>query len=160
MEQKKDIFDRIMGLPVFRSVRPLYVKHKSVLLYIFFGGLTTFVSIGSFALCNMAMESWLDEVLASLLANIFSWVAAVSFAYVTNRIWVFPSQEKGIGMLREIGAFFGGRLATLALEEGILYVGITLATMDALWVKLLAQVVVLVLNYVISKLLVFRKKNV
>ncbi len=151
MEQEKDIFDRIMAWPIFRPINPFYKKHKSVLLYLFFGALTTVVSIGSFALCDLVMHP--------LLANIVSWIAAVSFAYVTNRIWVFSSRETGIGIFREMGAFFGGRLATLALEEGILYVGITLASMEALWIKTLAQVVVLLLNYVISKFLVFRKKR-
>lgn len=151
MEQNKDIFDRIMSLPVFRPIYPVYEKYKSLLLYLFFGALTTVVSIGTFALCDL----WMD----ALIANVLSWVAAVSFAYVTNRIWVFSSREKGRGIFREIGAFFGGRLLTLGLEEVVLYVGITLAEMDSLWVKVLAQIIVLVLNYVISKLLVFRKKQ-
>lgn len=151
MEQNKDIFDRIMSHSVFRSIYPAYEKYKSVLLYLFFGALTTAVSIGIFALCDL----WMD----ALIANILSWVAAVSFAYVTNRIWVFSSREKGIGILRQIGAFFGGRLLTLGLEEAVLYIGITLVEMDSLLVKILAQIIVLILNYVISKLLVFRKER-
>lgn len=149
MENRPDVFDRIVALPVFSSVAPFYKKHKSVLLYLLFGGLTTLVSIGIFALCLPVMDV--------LVANILSWVGAVSFAYATNRTWVFSSKEKGIGILGEAGAFFGGRIVTLALEEAILYVFISLLFLSPLPVKILAQVIVLILNYGISKLFVFKK---
>lgn len=147
--EKRDIFDKLMALALFRSIQPFYMKYKSVLLYLFFGGLTTLVSICTFGLCEPFVD-WFG-------ANVISWICAVSFAYVTNRIWVFTSREKGIAVLREIGMFFAGRLLTLALEQGVLYLGITLLFMEPLAVKVLAQVIVLILNYVISKLIVFRK---
>ena len=151
MEHKPDIFDRIMALPLLSKFAPFYKRQKSVLLYLLFGGLTTLVSIGTYALFLPVADP--------LVANIFSWVAAVSFAYVTNRTWVFASKEKGTGIFREAVVFYGGRAFTLALEEGILYVFITLLSFHPLTVKVLAQIVVLVLNYVISKLLVFRKQS-
>ncbi len=150
MENRQDIFDKIMALPMFSSFAPFYKKHKSVLLYLLFGGLTTLVSIGTFAL--------LLPVIDALVANILSWVAAVSFAYGTNRTWVFSSKEKGTGVFREICAFFGGRIFTLALEEGILFLFIKQLSFDSLSVKIVAQLVVLVLNYIISKFFVFLKK--
>lgn len=149
MEHSQDVFDRIMALPVFSFGAPFYKKHKSVLLYLLFGGLTTLVSIGSYWLLLPVMDA--------LVANLFSWVAAVSFAYATNRTWVFPSKEMGFGVFREAGTFFGGRIFTLLLEEAILYIFITLLLFPPLTVKILAQVAVLVLNYVISKLIVFKK---
>ena len=152
MSEKQDIFDRIMMLPGLRNFFNLYKKHKSVLLYIFFGGLTTVVSIGSFVLCDSVLR------IHPLLANLISWVCAVSFAYVTNRVWVFDSQAKGAAIVKEILAFFGGRLLTLGLEEALLLVFVTWLQFNSTVIKLIAQIVVLVLNYVISKLLVFRKK--
>ena len=149
MEEHKDIFDRLMTLPVLSKLAPFYLRHKSVLLYLFFGALTTLVSIGTFELCLLFMDA--------LLANVPSWIAAVGFAYVTNRTWVFSSQAKGIGIFREACTFYGGRIVTFLLEEVILYVFITLLFLPPLTVKILAQVVVLVLNYVISKLIVFKK---
>ena len=149
MEEQNDIFDRIMALPLLSKFAPFYKKHKSVLLYLLFGGLTTVVSIGTYALFL--------PVVSPLIANIFSWVAAVTFAYVTNRTWVFASKEKGLAIIQEAFAFYGGRVFTLGLEEVVLYVFITLLFFPPLTVKVFAQVIVLILNYVISKLFVFKK---
>jgi len=150
--EKKDIFDKLMSLPVLRCFEGFYKKHKAVLLYLFFGGLTTLISIGSFVLAEQVMDA--------LLANVISWVAAVSFAYVTNRIWVFSSTAVGAkAVIREVLAFFGGRLLTLGFEELVLLLLIHFAHWDSTLVKLLAQLGVLVLNFVISKWMVFRKKK-
>ena len=149
MEKQEDIFDRIMALPLLSKFAPFYKKHKSVLLYLLFGGLTTVVSIGTYALFL--------PVVSPLIANIISWVAAVTFAYVTNRTWVFASKEKGLAIIQEAFAFYGGRVFTLGLEEVVLYVFITLLFFPPLTVKVFAQVIVLILNYVISKLFVFNK---
>lgn len=149
MEKQEGIFDRIMALPLLSKFAPFYKKHKSVLLYLLFGGLTTVVSIGTYALFL--------PVVSPLIANIISWVAAVTFAYVTNRTWVFASKEKGLAIIQEAFAFYGGRVFTLGLEEVVLYVFITLLFFPPLTVKVFAQVIVLILNYVISKLFVFKK---
>ena len=121
-------------------------------MYIFFGGLTTLVSVGSFVLCDKFLH------IDPLIANLISWVCAVSFAYVTNRTWVFSSKATGSAVLKELISFFAGRLFTLGLEEVMLLVFVTLMQFDSTVIKLIAQIVVLVLNYVISKLLVFRNK--
>ena len=93
-----------------------------------------------------------------LLANAVSWVAAVTFAYVTNRTWVFTQKACGLsGVLGEMGRFFAGRLATLGMEEVILWLFVEQLHFDSMAVKLVAQVLVVLANYVISKLLVFRK---
>lgn len=93
-----------------------------------------------------------------LIADIFSWIIAVLFAFVTNKIWVFQSKNDTIlAFVREAVAFFAGRVATLVVEEVILFVFITMLQWNSLGVKIAAQVIVIVLNYVISKLLVFKK---
>ncbi len=150
---KEDLFDRLMHLPVLRLFEPFYKKHKEVLLYLFFGGLTTLVSVGSFALFAEGLHVHV------LIANVFSWILAVLFAYVTNRTWVFSEKaDTRAGILRETAAFFAGRLATLGVEELILLVFITWLGLPSVPVKLAAQVSVIVLNYVVSKFFVFRKK--
>lgn len=146
---KKDIFDKIMSSPVLSKFYPLYQKRKSVLLYIFFGGLTTAVSIGTFAFCNSIFA------INELVSNIFSWIAAVTFAYLTNRTWVFNSEKTGKAIITEMIAFFGGRVTTLVIEELILLVFVTLLHLNGLLIKVLAQFIVLVLNYFISKIMVF-----
>ena len=152
--QEKDIFDRIMELPVLRIVNPFYKKNKEILLYLFFGGLTFLVSISSYALFNIRI-GW-----NALTANIASWILAVAFAYVTNRTWVFESStDRGSTLIKEITGFFGGRIATLVIEELILFIFITEFEMNSVLVKIVAQVVVIALNYVISKMIVFKPEG-
>ncbi len=150
--EKKDIFDKIMSLPGFRIFEPFYKKNKEVLLYLFFGGLTFLISVVTYAYFTMMFG------MNELIADIFSWIIAVLFAFVTNKIWVFQSKNDTIlAFVREAVAFFAGRVATLVVEEVILFVFITMLQWNSLGVKIAAQVIVIVLNYVISKLLVFKK---
>ena len=154
MERRKDIFDRLMELPPLRPLQPRWRKYREVLLYLLFGGLTTLISIIVFWLCNRPLG------LNEHIANAVSWVLAVLFAYLTNAAWVFFARPGSRGeALRQLLSFYAGRLATLGVEELILLVFVTWLKLDSMLVKIAAQVVVIVLNYVISKLLVFRKKG-
>lgn len=150
MTEKRDIFDKIMALPVLRCFEKPYRKHKDVLLYLFFGVLSTVVSIGSFVL--------LDKCMNELIANGISWVVTVGFAYVTNRTWVFHSTARRGEIPKELLSFYSGRVLTLVMEETLLLVFVTWLGLNATVIKLIAQVAVVVGNYFISKLLVFRKK--
>ena len=149
-ENNQDIFDRIMGLPGLRCFYQPYEKHKAILLYLFFGGLTTLISIGTFMI-------FIRCAIHLLIANLLSWVCAVSFAYVTNRIWVFSSRATGKALWHEMLSFVSGRLATLGFEELMLWVFVGLLGLNSTFMKVLAQVGVLILNYVISKIFVFKK---
>lgn len=125
-----------------------YEKYKQIILYVFFGGLTTLVSLGTF---------WVADRVLSLnehIANIVSWIVAVLFAFVTNRRFVF---EAAGSRWAQLVKFYGGRLTTLGIEELMVLIFITWLGFDSMAVKLAAQVVVLVLNFVVSKWFVFRK---
>lgn len=126
---------------------------KELILYTIFGNLTFVISIGSYAVFNIAFG------INELIANALAWVFAVLFSYVTNKKWVFkaPTPTK-TAFFVQMFAFFSGRFMTLVIEEAIIFVFITLLAYPSMWVKLAAQVVVVVLNYVISKLFVFRDK--
>ena len=153
MDEKKDIFDRLMGLRPFRPLWPFYVKYKEPLLYLFFGGLTTLISIFVFWLFNSPLG------LNELVANLISWLLAVLFAFLTNKTWVFQSGGQEKGFLSLMLSFYAGRLVTLGVEELLLLVFITWLGFNSMAVKIVAQIVVIILNYVISKLLVFRNKG-
>ena len=117
---KPDIFDRIMSLKIFKWANPFYTKYKEVLMYLLFGGLTTLVSVGVFAL----FESHFG--LNEHISNVISWLTAVRFAFVTNRIWVFPTKTKGFAaFIFQMAKFYGGRLFTLGVEELMLFVFVT-----------------------------------
>ncbi|MCR4744706.1 MAG: GtrA family protein [Lachnospiraceae bacterium] len=153
-EKKPDIFDKIMHLPVLNIFEPFYKKYKEGLMYLFFGGLAFFLNIFLFALFTDIMK------INDLLANAISWVICVLFQYITNRTWVFDGHVEGsAALIKQISSFFGGRIFTLVVEEIIILVFITWLGFNRIAVKLVAQVVVIVLNYVISKLFVFKKKE-
>ena len=149
-----DIFDKIMHLPIFGFIEPFYKKNKEVLLYLLFGGLTFIVSILSYSFFCMVYS------MNELVSNIISWILAVTFAYVTNRTWVFGSNAKGFNAVsKEAVYFYLGRVVTLVIEEIILFVFITIMGFNNILVKVIAQVIIIILNYVISKLAVFGGKE-
>lgn len=148
MDDKQNIFDRIMRLPLLRVFYPFYERHREALLYLFFGVLTTAISWGSFYLFYYPLS------LGELTANALSWIAAVIFAFFTNRTFVFEARGN---LLREAASFFLSRLTTLLLEEGWIFLLVTLLSFEAMWVKIAGSVFVLVLNYVFSKFIVFKK---
>ena len=148
--ENKDVFDRIMSLKALSFALPFYKKNKEKLLYLFFGALTTVISVVVFALFTKVIP--LDE----LIANIISWIVAVLFAFVTNRIWVFES-AKDKGIIKQLLSFYSGRLVTLGVEEVLLFIFIKQLCLNEMLVKIAAQVVIIVLNYIISKLFIFKK---
>lgn len=150
---EKDIFDRLMTLPLLRRFQPLFAAHREGLLYLFFGGLTTLVGVGSYAVFQEVFS------INELVANFFSWILAVAFAFVTNQKWVFRDGESGNeGLMQRLTAFYAGRVATLLVEEAIIAVFVTALGLPGIPVKIAAQVVVILLNYIISKLFVFKKR--
>ena len=150
MRDNRDIFDKLMCLPILNVFEPFYKKNKDVLLYLFFGGLTFIISIVTYAFFDITLS------MNELVANVLSWILAVSFAYVTNKIWVFNAPTHSVGeFMKQLLSFFGGRVATLVIEELILLVFVTLLAFPSVPVKVVAQVIVIVLNYIISKLWVF-----
>lgn len=151
---KEDIFDKLMKLPGLRLLTPFYKKYRELLLYFFFGGCSFIISILSYSIANVTLG------INELIANIISWILAVMFAFFTNRIWVFQGKtdskkEFAIQMV----SFLGGRIVTLIIEEAIILIFITLLKLPSIPVKIAAQIVVIFLNYIISKLWVFRKKK-
>lgn len=132
-----------------------YHKYKEILLYLFFGALTTVLSVCVrlllfHTICNP------DKALDVQIATIISNAVGIAFAYFTNRSFVFESKNKN--RLKEAGSFVLGRLSTLFMDMGIMFVGVTVLKWNETIITLVSQVLVIVLNYVISKLIVFKKK--
>jgi predicted membrane protein len=151
---REDIFDRVMNLPGLRIFKPLYQKHKEVLLYLFFGGLAVFLNLALFVLFTKRF-GW-----GALFANVVDWVICVLFQFITNKTWVFDAEtDSAKGFWAQLAGFFSGRLLTLGVEELMLFVFIDRLHWNSLLVKLIAQIVVIVSNYVISKFFVFKKKD-
>lgn len=146
------------------------IFNREVLSYLLFGALTTVVSLVTFWLptklfslvgyqgvVHYATHS--DKNFAYIEANVISWICAVAFAFVTNKRFVFESKATDKKtVLRELFTFAGGRLGTLLVDEALMVLFVTVLSVPEMIAKIIVQVVVVVLNYFISKLIVFRKK--
>lgn len=150
----EDFFESVMSLPGLRIFKPLYQKHKEVLLYLFFGGLAVFLNLALFVLFTKRF-GW-----GALFANVVDWVICVLFQFITNKTWVFDAEtDSAKGFWAQLAGFFSGRLLTLGVEELMLFVFIDRLHWSSLLVKLIAQIVVIVSNYVISKFFVFKRQD-
>lgn len=140
---------------MFKNVKRLLIKYKEIVRYLIVGVLTTLVSLGVYYACVLTFLNPNNGVQLQI-ANIISWIAAVTFAYFTNRRFVFES--KNDNMLKEAVAFFLARVGTLLMDMGIMFVFVTCLGFNDKLMKLGVQVVVTVANYVFSKFFVFNKK--
>ena len=124
-----------------------------MLLYLIFGVLTTVVSLAVYYACTYTFLDPLDAIQLQI-ANVISWVVCVAFAYITNRKYVFSVKKKPC--LKECISFYLSRFSTLLMDMVIMFLLVTWLAYDASISKMVAQVVVIIFNYVLSKLLVFR----
>ena len=138
------------------KLRALFRKYRELIAYVIVGGLTTVVSM---VLYYGSTWAFLDgsDALQVQIANVISWVGAVAFAYVTNRVFVFQSHSTAV--FREIVSFVSSRVLTLLLDMGCMWLMVTAIGVDHRMAKLVSMVLVTVGNYVISKLLVFKKEE-
>ena len=132
----------------------LYEKYKEPILYVFFGALTTAVNYGSYVLLAYCAGM---HVAAS---NGIAWIVSVLFAFVTNKMLVFESRSLKIRrVLREFISFVACRLLSGGLDMAIMLVFIEIARCNDLLVKLASNVIVVLLNYILSKMLIFTGKE-
>ena len=132
-------------------VKKMFEKYKSLILYIFFGVCTTAVNIVVFWL--MAHPFNFGTVFSSVVA----WTASVIFAYITNRRWVFESRARGAGKIfREVYSFFACRFATGVLDCFLMFIFVDIFGLDDVIIKILSNIIVIVLNYIGSKIFVFK----
>ena len=134
-------------------MKALLEKYRGLILYGVFGALTTVINIAAYALCYRVLH------FPNVPSNSIAWVLAVLFAFITNKLFVFESRSLDKStVFRELAAFIGARLATGLLDLAVMFVGVDLLHGPDLVFKIGSNVIVIILNYVLSKLLVFRKK--
>lgn len=135
------------------KLKPLYYRYQEIIHYLFFGGLTTVVNYAAYLLF-----AWLLPVNTTTLPTVIAWILSVLFAYATNRVWVFRSQVRGAAILAEMTGFAGARLFSGLLDVLIMWIAVDCLGYNDLIVKLLSNVLVIIINYFLSKFLIFRKK--
>lgn len=133
----------------------VYHKNEELWNYLIVGLLTTVVSLATYFICT---ETFLDpnNDIQLQIANIISWVFAVAFAYVTNRVYVFKSKSKEY--FKEISSFVGARILSLLMDMFTMFIIVSVLHFNDKIGKLFSQIVVTIANYILSKLFVFKKE--
>lgn len=146
------------------KLKTLFLKYYEQIAYLFFGGVATLLN---FVLLNV-FQAVGGLAFAAGAGNVLNNAICILFAYWTNRTFVFKSKNHGAEALREFGRFVGCRIFTAVVDQLLMFLGVTVLgpgvtfVAPALWanlVKLFSQVVVIVSNYVFSKILIFKKKG-
>lgn len=176
---KECIREIFSGLKSSKGRKQLYKKYREIIMYIVFGVLTTVISFVSYYAARWifpderSVPVWLGWIYnitsffgtdsATSLPVIISWILSVTFSFVTNRTVVFRSTEKrASGIIREAASFYASRIATLLVDLVIMFLLVDLTgiqnSLYELGCKLFSNVIIMILNYVFSKLIVFRSK--
>lgn len=134
------------------KVFELIKKHFALVKYVFFGGLTTVINIISYYLCNEQFG------LSNVISTIIAWVLAVAFAFVTNKLYVFDSKAWNKKAIKEVVEFFTFRIVVGIIELGLMILLVDILKFNGTLMKLVTNIVAIVLNYIASKFIVFKKK--
>ena len=142
------------------KLKNLITKYKEIIMYLIFGVLTTVVSLVSYSLFVELLP------IGITVASAFSWVIAVSFAFITNKLFVFESRSREVKtVLREALSFFAARIVSgvveIFLPELLFSIGLdfSLFGVKGLVAKLIVNIIVIIMNYIFSKLFVFKKSR-
>lgn len=132
----------------------IFKKHKETILYLFFGAFTTLVNIVSYLFFTRVIS------FNFMVANALAWIIAVLFAYITNKFFVFESKKiTFIFLMKEFLSFIGFRLLSGLVEMIMLYIMINLLLINDFLTKIITNIIVIILNYIFSKMLIFKNTN-
>ena len=134
----------------------IYKKYEELINYLIIGILTTIESLATYYLLTLTILDANNKVYLQI-ANIISWLASVTFAYFTNRKYVFKVKNKS--NIKECLNFYISRISTLLIDMIIMYIFVSILKFDNKIVKLVAQVVIIILNYILSKFIVFKSSK-
>lgn len=138
----------------------MYKKYEEAVNYLFFGFLAFLVNMVAYAAAAGVLGADNEKVLLVLIATSFAWIVAVLFAYWTNRTFVFKSRiTDKAGIWKEFFSFVGARVVTGGMELVIMYVMVDMVHVDDMISKFICNVVVIISNYIFSKLWIFKKKE-
>lgn len=146
-------------------LKKIFIRYKEIIMYLIMGGLTTVVSWGTYMLFAAVIPISSEDILI-LVANMLSWICAMTFAYITNKIWVFESYSwERHFILKEFGMFASARLVTgifeVAAVPALVWLGCdqTVLGVPGMVSKIIVSILVVILNYIVSKFFIFKKKE-
>ncbi len=138
------------------KIKTIYLKYKEIINYLIFGVLATIISLVTYYVCVYTILNP-ENAVQLQIANMISWIASVIFAYFTNRKFVFESKEKN--KLKEASKFVTARIVTLLIDMLVMFLGVTILKLNDKFIKVISQIVVIVSNYLLSKIIVFNGRE-
>lgn len=142
-----DLFNNIK---LFKPLINLYYKYRQIWLYLFFGTITTLINI-------LVYQALINFNIDYLFSNIIAWVISVFIAFIFNIKYIFENVENK--MIREFINFYFSRVFTLIIDMILMYIGVSLLLLDSLLVKIVVNILIIGINYVIAKFIIFKKSN-
>lgn len=136
-----------------KKIANFYEDHIEGMRYLIFGALSTVINILAFIICSKLFN------MSVTISNVIAWIIAVLFAYITNKICVFKSKtDNNKQLAREVVYFFIARIITLILETIFLNITIEKLHFNEVLMKIISNIIVIILNFVFSKIIIFKKK--
>lgn len=139
-----------------KKIKELYLKHEEVINYLFIGVCTTIISLIVYYVCVLTLFNPENQLLLQC-ANILSWIIAVAFVYFANRKVVFKSKNKNIK--NEASKFIGARVVTLFIDMSFMWLTVSILGFNDKIMKIISNILIVILNYIFSKLFVFIKEE-
>ena len=143
---------KITNLKLVKFFLNIYKKYEEIINYLFIGGCTTIVSIITYAIFSNLLHIHYQ------ISNVLSWIFAVSFAFVTNKLFVFKIKSKD-NLFKEIYQFVKFRILSLLIDMATMYLLVDIFKINDLISKIIVQFIVVILNYIFSKLFIFKKND-
>lgn len=133
----------------------MFQKYKETVLYLVFGVLSTLINIGTYAFCTRVLG------INYYISNIIAWLVAVIFAYITNKFYVFESKSIEYKyVIKEMLSFMSCRVLSGVIELVLMFVMLNLLLINDFIVKVITNIVVIIINFILSKLIVFKNKKI
>ncbi len=159
MEKIEDFFLKILDKIKLKKIADIYRNHREGMRYLIFGGLSTIVNIFVYIICSHLIFTNLNDDLKVNLSNILAIIISILFAYITNKLWVFETKtETKKDLLREFTSFIGCRAITALMDLGLMQLTVNVLRWNDILMKILVNILVIILNFVFSKLIIFKKE--
>ncbi len=135
-------------------MKNLLIKYKPIISYLVFGIFTTLINWGAYYLCYSIVT------IPNIASTVIAWILAVSFAFITNKFWVFNSKALNKNVfIHELWTFIVARLTTGIIDVVIMYFAVDMFAMNSTIWKLISNIIVIIINYVLSKLIFLQNGN-
>lgn len=134
-------------------MKKIILKYQEIILYLLFGFLTTLVNILIYYICTKILN------IDYQISNIIAWIISVTFAFITNKIFVFASKNNIKKTITEMISFYSFRLISLGFDIAIMFIAVSLINMNDILAKVLSNIFVIIINYIFSKLFIFKKNK-